>query len=63
MSDLEKALHKLVQQERERLADHAKNGELNEYITDNAGDLDMLLTSLNHYFNQKAKEDQPNVAA
>lgn len=61
MSDFEKALHKMVQQERECLADHILHGELNEYITDNVGDLETLLASLNHYFNQK--EAQPNVAA
>lgn len=63
MSDFEQALHKLVQQEAECLEEHVQHGELEQYIKDNAGDLQTLLASLNHYFKQKAKEVQPHVAA
>lgn len=63
MSDFEKALHKLVSQELHTLEDHIEHGEQEQYIKDNESDLHTLLASLNHYFNQKAKEAQPNVAA
>lgn len=63
MSDFEIALMKMVQQEAECLKDHKLHGELNEYIAANVGDLEILLASMNHYFKQKAKEEQPNVAA
>lgn len=58
MSDFEQALHKLVQQELECITDHADHDELEQYIKDNAGDLQTLLASLNHYFKLKAKEVQ-----